>query len=88
MWVQILSGFFEIESWALDNVPIELEDTFEAWRDRIADDFEANGRLPLNQIFSNQDFIDLETTFDIEHAEVIRLEEEQPITAGMEALFG
>lgn len=87
-----MSGFQEISSWALDNLPIELEDDFEAWKAQISGDFEANGRLPLDEIFDANDFTNLEDVFDLEHAALVEAaqkeEEEESIESGMEALFG
>ena len=59
-----MSGFDEILQWALDNIPPEDFDTFQDWIDVISSDFESNNRLPLEEIFDDNDFEQLESIWD------------------------
>jgi len=59
-----MSGFDEILPWALDNTPPEDFDTFQDWIDVISSNFESNNRLPLEEIFDDNDFDQLERIWD------------------------
>ena len=49
-----MSGIDEILPWALDNFPPKNYDTYEEWLEAVSNDFEDNGRLPLEDILQEE----------------------------------
>ena len=49
-----MSGIDEILPYALDNFPPKDYDTYEEWLEAVSNDFENNGRLPLEDILQEE----------------------------------
>ena len=52
-----MSGIDEILPYALENFPPKNYDTYEEWLEAVSEDFENNGRLPLEDILQEEKHI-------------------------------
>ena len=58
-----MSGIDEILPWALDNFPPKDYDTYEDWFKAVSENFEDNGRLPLEDILNDFEISILENAY-------------------------
>ena len=81
-----MSGYDSIMDWADEHYPMSGYDTFDQWFDAMSQDFNQEGRLPLEQIFDEKDMRAAEDLFNDTHKEIPEFETEvtepeiQPVT--------
>lgn len=73
-----MSGFEAISFWAFENIPPNRDESFDNWFIRVSDNFEANGRLPLSEIFDDSDISNLRDEFDT-NTDVQIVQEQLPV---------
>ena len=59
-----MSGYDSIMDWADEHYPMSDYDTFDQWFDAMSQDFNQEGRLPLEEIFDDSDIIAAKELFD------------------------
>jgi len=59
-----MSGYDSISDYAFNKFDIEKYNDYEIWLNDLENDFLENGRAPLDEIFDDQDYIDLENEWN------------------------
>ena len=65
-----MSGYDSIMDWADEHYPMSDYDDFNQWFDAMSQDFNQEGRLPLEEIFDEKDMSAAEELFNDTHKEI------------------
>ena len=73
-----MSGYDSIMDWADEHYPMSNYDDFNQWFDAMSQDFNQEGRLPLEEIFDEKDMRAAEDLFNDTHKEIPEFEVTEP----------
>ena len=73
-----MSGYDSIMDWADEHYPMSNYDDFNQWFDAMSQDFNQEGRLPLEEIFDEKDMRAAEDLFNDTHKEIPEFKVTEP----------